>query len=57
MYGDGVQVGAFARFLLATDYLESARKTEADELFKIIRAQYPDAVDHSAMRLLPEIPK
>jgi hypothetical protein len=57
MYGDGVQVGAYARFLLAFDYLESGRKEAADELFKILRAQYPDAVDHSGMPLAPEIPK
>jgi hypothetical protein len=57
MYGDTVQVGAYARFLLVTDYLQSGRKAEAEELFSVIRAQYPDAVDHSGMRLAPQIPK
>lgn len=57
MYGDTVQVGAYARFLLATDYLKSGRKAEAEGLFSVIRAQYPDAVDHSGLPLAPQIPK
>ncbi|HEY1496558.1 MAG TPA: tetratricopeptide repeat protein [Candidatus Solibacter sp.] len=57
MYGDMVQVGAFARFLLATDYLQSGRTAEAAELFAAIRSQYPDAVDHSGTHLSALIPK
>lgn len=53
-YGDGVQVGAYARFFLAADYRNAGDKTKAESLYSEIRASYADAVDHRG-RLLVEI--
>ncbi|HTL54341.1 MAG TPA: hypothetical protein VL361_01625 [Candidatus Limnocylindrales bacterium] len=52
-YGDGVQVGAYARFLLAEYYQSKGEAQKADALDKEIRIKYADAVDHSG-RLLVE---
>lgn len=57
MYGDGVQVGAYARLYLGHQYLEAGKKTEAAALFDEIRRDYPDAVDHKGRPLAPSIPK
>jgi TolA-binding protein len=57
MYGNGVQVGAYARFHLGHQYLEAGKKTEATALFDEIRRDYPDAVDHKGRPLAPSIPK
>ena len=56
-YGDGVQVGAYARFYLANYYQDSGKKTEAAALFNEIRKNYPDAVDHKGRLLADLIPK
>ncbi len=56
-YGDGVQVGAYARFLLGQDYLSHNQPRKAKKRFDEIRDQYPDAIDHrgnSLVALLPE---
>ena len=45
-YGDGVQVGAYARFLLALYYKENGQADKAKTLFDEIRSKYPDATDH-----------
>lgn len=45
-YGDGVQVGAYARYYLAYYYKENGQEEKAEELFKEIRTKYPDAIDH-----------
>ena len=45
-YGDGVQVGPYARFKLAHHYDNTGRKTEAKVLREEIRSQYPDAINH-----------
>lgn len=45
-YGDGVQVGVYARFLLANDYQRNGDKEHANALFEEIKSKYPDAVDH-----------
>ena len=45
-YGDGVQVGAYARYHLAYYYKETGQEEKAEELFKEIRTKYPDAIDH-----------
>ena len=55
-YGDGVQVGAYARFLLGKAYLESGRAHEASLLFDDIRSNYPDAVDHGGDSLAAKLP-
>jgi TolA-binding protein len=45
-YGDGVQVGAYARFLLAEDYRNQGEERKAAALYSEIRSRYPDALDH-----------
>lgn len=50
-YGDGVQVGAFARFMLAAEYLNSGRKAQAQPLLDELKAQYPDAINHKGEAL------
>jgi hypothetical protein len=50
-YGDGVQVGAFARAQLAAFYAAAARMPEATTLAKEISERFPGAVDHSGRPL------
>lgn len=45
-YGDGVQVGAYARFLVAEYYKENNQDAEAAGLLEEIKKLYPDAIDH-----------
>jgi TolA-binding protein len=52
-YGDGVQVGAYARYCLAFHYKEAGENDKASALFSEIRKQYPDAIDHKG-RLLSD---
>lgn len=54
-YGDGVQVGAFARFLLAKDYSQNGKQKKAAALYKEIRTNYADAVDHRGKLLVDSI--
>ena len=53
IYGDGVQVGAYARYLLAMYYKEKGDSAKAKTLLDEIRKDYPEAVDHSG-KLLEE---
>ena len=46
-YGDGVQVGAYARYLLIQDYLKAGEQGKAEALTKELEAHYPDAIDHT----------
>jgi hypothetical protein len=55
VYGDGVQVGAYARFLLARDYVKKGDEKKAAALSGEIKNQYPEAVDHAG-NLLMDIP-
>ena len=55
-YGDGVQVGAYARFHLAFHYHRLGKQEQAEALFEEIRRRYPDAVDHRGRRLADSIP-
>ena len=55
MYGDGVQVGVYARFLLAEDYREHGETEKANALFGEIETKYADAVDHSGRLLVESI--
>jgi TolA-binding protein len=55
-YGNGVQVGAYARFLLALYYKDKGEADKAKELFDEIRAKYPDAVDHRGNALVQQMP-
>lgn len=45
-YGNGVQVGAYARFYMAYHCKETGRADKAAELFKVITTEYPDAINH-----------
>jgi len=54
-YGDGVQVGAYARFLLTEDYCSKGETQKAQALCNEIKAQYPDAVDHGGRLLVDSI--
>ena len=54
-YGDGVQVGVYARFLLAQDCRSNGERAKADALFNEIKAKYPDAIDHSGKLLVDQI--
>ena len=45
-YGNGVQVGAYARYYLAYYYKENGQKEEAKEMFREITSKYPNAVNH-----------
>ncbi len=56
-YGDGVQVGAFARFLLGQVYLDSGKTELAKKLFDEIRRKYPDSVDHRGESLVAQLPQ
>lgn len=51
-YGDGVQVGPFARYVLADHYRASDKKEKADELVEQLKKQFPDAIDHSGKLLV-----
>jgi tetratricopeptide (TPR) repeat protein len=60
-YGDGVQVGPMARFLLARAYLAGVESNEenaekAKRLFDEIRKDYPEAVDHRGNSLVEQLP-
>jgi hypothetical protein len=54
-YGDGVQVGAYARLLLAEDYGRNGEQYKAAAVYKEIQAQYADAIDHGGKLLVDSI--
>ena len=54
-YGDGVQVGVYARFLLAQDCRSNGERAKADALLNEIKSKYPDAVDHGGNLLVDSI--
>jgi len=54
-YGDGVQVGVYARFLLAADYKAKGEDEKAAALYNEIKTRYPDAVDHGGNLLVEGI--
>jgi hypothetical protein len=51
-YGNGVQVGAFARVQLAAFYAADGRLAEAKALAKEVAEGFPGAVDHSGRSLV-----
>ena len=55
-YGNGVQVGAFARFLLGHHYKEAADAAKAEALFDEVRTDFPGAIDHRGRPLADQIP-
>ena len=50
-YGDGTQVGPYARLILASVYSRSGKKAEAAALVKEIEDKFPDAIDHRGYNL------
>jgi hypothetical protein len=54
-YGDGVQVGAYARFLLAEDYRSAGEGEKAAALVNEIKANYADAIDHGGNLLVEDL--
>ncbi len=56
-YGDGVQVGAYARLLLAQDYQSQGETEKARVLFDEIKSKYRDAINHAGDLLVNSIPK
>lgn len=54
-YGDGVQVGVYARFLLAGDYMRNGEQQKAAALYSEIKTKYSDAVDHRGNLLVDGI--
>ena len=54
-YGDGVQVGVYARYLLAEDLRHSGESAKADALFGEIKSKYPGAIDHGGNLLVEMI--
>ncbi len=55
MYGDGVQVGAYARYLLMFDCRSNGDIKKADELASEIKNKFSDAVDHSGNLLVDNL--
>jgi beta-lactamase regulating signal transducer with metallopeptidase domain len=45
-YGNGTQVGGFARYLLGHYYREQGKAAEAQKMFDEIRKNYPEAITH-----------
>lgn len=56
-YGNGVQVGAYARYLLAYHYKETGEEDDAKDLLEEIKKDYPDAVTHKGELLVDLIEK
>ncbi|QDS97260.1 tetratricopeptide repeat protein [Adhaeretor mobilis] len=54
-YGDGVQVGAYARLLLGQTYLQEGEKKQAAALFEELRKNYPQAIDHRGNHLVAQL--
>jgi TolA-binding protein len=54
-YGDGVQVGAYARFCLAQYYAGNKETKKAEALYQEIKEHYPDAIDHKGRLLVEQI--
>ncbi len=53
-YGNGVQVGAYARYYLAYHYKDAGEKSKAEKLFIELKEEYPNAIDHKG-RLLRDL--
>ncbi len=50
-YGNGVQVGAYARYYLAYYYKELGDEKKSEELFSEIGEKYPNAINHKGKLL------
>jgi len=54
-YGDGVQVGPYARYYLANTYLEAGQKDQARPVLEEILQDYPEAINHQGHLLAPKV--
>lgn len=54
IYGDSVQVGAYARFLLEKEYSIKGELKKAADLAADLKANYADAVDHAGNLLVDQ---
>lgn len=54
-YGNGVNVGAYARLYLGMRYSKEEKGKKAEELFEWIKTNYPDAIDHKGKLLTSHI--
>ena len=50
-YGNGVQVGAMARYLLFKTLMETGKQEEAEKYREELKTSCPDAIDHTGKRL------
>ncbi len=50
-YSNGVQVGPYARLYLGMLYKKEGKEEKANSLFKELRAQHPNAIDHHGQLL------
>jgi hypothetical protein len=55
-YGDGVQVGPYARFQLGLHYMETNKKDDAKKMFDRLKLSYPTSLDHQGKKLIDLIP-
>lgn len=51
-YGDGVQVGAYARFYLANYYKQGNQTEKAKALCDEIKVKFPESIDHQGKLLV-----
>jgi len=51
-YGDGVQVGAYARLILSRRYDEDGERGKASQLLDEIKTGFPDSIDHRGRSLV-----
>ena len=56
-YGDGCQVGPYARFQLGNYYTQQNQPDKAKQQYDKIRTETPDAVDHGGQSLVAQIPQ
>jgi hypothetical protein len=54
-YGDGVQVGVYARFLLIHDYRSVGDTQKAEALCNEIKTKYAGAIDHGGNLLMDSL--
>ena len=55
-YGDGVRVGAYARYYLAYHYKEIGEAEKSAELFRELKEKFPGAINHKG-KLLADLLK
>ena len=52
VFSSAVQVGAYARFVLAQRYSADGQSGKADKLIEELKQAYTDAIDHRGRSLL-----